>query len=802
MAIDRPEVLEIVTHSVQRNSRLLADLLLFPPMSVLACVIIAQWSIHSSGWDRELVERDYRQNQVTAFTDAVEIMGYFLQLGEVNPAEAGSLLVWIYEHNTPSYIGNQGREYFDKMLASFRECLFKQPQAVLEKMYASLVEEEDKLGLGKPTFAAAIDCVSIGGLENIVNPDHIVRSYIQAVQAGDYALSAHKISQTGAVSLVKLAQRSGDQWTTFLASMDTYQLLASAREPGNNEFLIKDAISRSLRSHIRILCRAIAVWGEIPPDDLVLALNKIIKLGACAHEEKGKVSAFSAKYEDNHFTDLTEQPIANDLAAALRALQGESHQALLEAILNIDEPLTLAQLLTLVPTSCRAKIEERLGELSPNEAGQVWSLMAVQSRIDALLTAGVESPVAASLAAEYIKFEGGLKTLGSVPGLELERLQANLRLNFLQHDWETIAQMEYPSDPHMNLGAACDSIDFYKGIAELQKPGGNPHVAVLNFQKLCSKHPDISAYVNNLFAARISVLLKNDPFCLLIGKKAAQGREALSEAQLMVSNLPWQSRDDQALYGVNKALLLLALGQARTAYDTLFAIHSERSQDSVTAYTAVALFRTGEQEKALDMLKHAQTTKQGVKVIEAALAHVKGRAVINFPVDLLSVALPVLDMDEIATREPDTQALEQILIGDMMTIAGEANQIFRPITMFDYGIDGEVEFKDNDGKASGKKIYVQLKSGNSYLRERKSDGNEIFDVKNERHLEYWSNQPVDVYLVIRQQDERSGDTAIRWMNITRYLKERKDKPNRQIVFSGEKLDAPAVWRVRDRFFRR
>ena len=33
-------------------------------------------------------------------------------------------------------------------------------------------------------------------------------------------------------------------------------------------------------------------------------------------------------------------------------------------------------------------------------------------------------------------------------------------------------------------------------------------------------------------------------------------------------------------------------------------------------------------------------------------------------------------MDETATRELDTQALEQILIGHMMAIAGEANQIF------------------------------------------------------------------------------------------------------------------------------
>ena len=79
-------------------------------------------------------------------------------------------------------------------------------------------------------------------------------------------------------------------------------------------------------------------------------------------------------------------------------------------------------------------------------------------------------------------------------------------------------------------------------------------------------------------------------------------------------------------------------------------------------------------------------------------------------------------MDETATRELDTQALEQILIGHMMAIAGEANQIFRPVTMPGHGIDGEVEFKDDDGKASGKRIYIQLKSGNSYLRTREGDG--------------------------------------------------------------------------------
>jgi GTPase SAR1 family protein/DNA-directed RNA polymerase subunit RPC12/RpoP len=161
------------------------------------------------------------------------------------------------------------------------------------------------------------------------------------------------------------------------------------------------------------------------------------------------------------------------------------------------------------------------------------------------------------------------------------------------------------------------------------------------------------------------------------------------------------------------------------------------------------------------------------------------------------VARRVLAMEQTDQRERDTQALEQILIGHMMAICGEANQIFRPVTMWDYGIDGEVEFKGDDGQASGRKIYVQLKSGESHLRTRKTDGKEVFDVKNPRHLEFWVNQPVDVYLVIRDAEE-----TIRWMNVTSYLKERADKQSRQIVFKGEKLGAPAVWRMRDRVMTR
>ncbi len=73
-------------------------------------------------------------------------------------------------------------------------------------------------------------------------------------------------------------------------------------------------------------------------------------------------------------------------------------------------------------------------------------------------------------------------------------------------------------------------------------------------------------------------------------------------------------------------------------------------------------------------------------------------------------------------------------------------------------------------------------------------------MSNERHREFWISQPADVYLVIRQTDELSGRQGTRWMYVTRYLKARKDKESRQIIFDGEKLDMEAVWKVRDGFF--
>jgi len=150
------------------------------------------------------------------------------------------------------------------------------------------------------------------------------------------------------------------------------------------------------------------------------------------------------------------------------------------------------------------------------------------------------------------------------------------------------------------------------------------------------------------------------------------------------------------------------------------------------------------------------------------------------------VARTIRALDEQATVELTTQAIEQILVGHMLAICGEANQIYREILQADVGIDGEIEFCDARGRATGKRVYVQLKHGASHLRHRMRDDQDVFDVRDPRHLDYWQQQSVDVYLVVKVDDD------IRWMNVTRYLERRPDRQSRQITFQGERLDAQAV----------
>lgn len=155
----------------------------------------------------------------------------------------------------------------------------------------------------------------------------------------------------------------------------------------------------------------------------------------------------------------------------------------------------------------------------------------------------------------------------------------------------------------------------------------------------------------------------------------------------------------------------------------------------------------------------------------------------------------VRDMQEEARIELDNESKERALVGEVISTVALAGQISREKNVSDHGIDMEIEFKDDANEATGRMLYLQLKSGDSYLRKRKNDGAEIFTIKDERHARYWMAQVFPVLLVIR-----NSEGEVRWMEVRDWLKSASDngkKSVKQIVFEGERFDVMSVRRWRE-----
>lgn len=161
-------------------------------------------------------------------------------------------------------------------------------------------------------------------------------------------------------------------------------------------------------------------------------------------------------------------------------------------------------------------------------------------------------------------------------------------------------------------------------------------------------------------------------------------------------------------------------------------------------------------------------------------------------------------------RALDNESKERALVGDVISTVALAGQIFREFSVNDHGIDGEVEFKDDQGKATGKRVYVQLKSGHSHLRLKKN-GEWIFDFKEERWIDLWRKHPAPVMLIIKRESwesdhepdrfERQRDPEIRWVDVQEAIREQIDGENpdaKSVRFDGKRFDAQSVlaWRRR------
>jgi small GTP-binding protein len=160
----------------------------------------------------------------------------------------------------------------------------------------------------------------------------------------------------------------------------------------------------------------------------------------------------------------------------------------------------------------------------------------------------------------------------------------------------------------------------------------------------------------------------------------------------------------------------------------------------------------------------------------------------------------VQELQDHATLALANESRERALVGEVISTVALAGQISREFNVSDHGIDMEIEFKSDFGDATGLKLFLQLKAGDSYDREPRGDGTEILTVREDSLVRSRKNQAFPVMLVVR-----NSDGEVRWMDIRGYFKRATVKTHhllRQVAFEGERFDVTSVRRWRELLFLR
>lgn len=618
-----PDILNSILHWADERPKLLADMVLAPKFSALACLLISRWRIRPSAWDREVIAPELHEARDTAFSDAVALLEHHLKLGALAPAEAAALFRALYSQVKPGNIADV--QDSETQLAVLRSALLAQEKDVQLRIFEWLVSAADTFRLGTAEFSAALDLLDSGQLVGDVSPEPLVSGYVESVVSDEFLLSAARVSPGAATALYTLAQQCEPALSAkFLFPFELVQRLETAE----NIFIARDELARGVQVHMRVLARVVAEHPQPIPADLFDAFLKTVKAGAIEDDGEGRVAAMAVGHETDPYRGRGDRPLATDLSAAVTVLEPTEAAELLGAILETNEPAFLAQLLGALPMKFRKLVERRISELAPQDAGATRWLTDRLVRIEELLNVGALEAAEAYIAADDDKPEVFHQRVA------LSRLRAKLRLAFLKKDWDAIHTAEMPKEVQQaERDEARDSILFYQGAAQLARDDGDATAAEKIFAYLHQKKRTSSAYATNHFAARVQVVVGANPFERLRGAALTQASQYLSEAKQVEAAVAFSTAESD-IYFANKAILLLAVGRSDEAARLLRPMLSVRLNDRIAAFHAVALARAGHLEKALAALDWAEAELGGGAMIEIAREHLGGERSSTFRVGL------------------------------------------------------------------------------------------------------------------------------------------------------------------------
>ena len=149
-------------------------------------------------------------------------------------------------------------------------------------------------------------------------------------------------------------------------------------------------------------------------------------------------------------------------------------------------------------------------------------------------------------------------------------------------------------------------------------------------------------------------------------------------------------------------------------------------------------------------------------------------------------------MDLEAQVSIDNESKELILVGHALRTVEDAGHIFKtsPNNKKDWGVIGEIAFKDKKGNIGAKKACLHLISSGGYLERYERDGNGIFQIENADVMNFEDLGDAPAMLVIRD-----GEGKILWMNITDLLK-KQAKKTKSIEFVEEDFTPLSVEKLR------
>lgn len=610
-----PNLLAPLLWEARRQPRVYADLLASPDHVPLALLEIAAW--RDSGRPRAsgatVHDVDEAHGRRTMLADALGVLSNLASQNKAPIPDCAALLARVND----SYSRRYGPELPDRdeLRSQYRQAWSRWPVSSLEAIgdwLAATVEAR----LDDPAFRALLDLTAHAPVAKESWSEVLIDAYEAALTPGVDVPSASDLSPASCAALWNAASVDTGRPDRFLRPFDPASLIQGALAEQQAQAL--DRVARSLRTHVRVLARAIQACDPGGRKPLADALAHYVLAGSKRSLPKGRCDAFAPRFEISPIALNSERrPIAGDLVPALQALDDVERPSLIRSLLATDEPYLLGELAWRAPGLMRTRVKTRMSDLPPSAAAQVLLITDGQARIDALVSAGLTDAAQLYMAEQHKLLIGR-----SRPAAELALFQAEARLLAASGDLQALTALSPPDDLRpFEAEEALDAVKFQRAVL-LSKRGEPEATSAARdlFLALQRKRPHITGYALNALAMDIQAVLGDDAFGVIAAERARDAQGLVERAEAL---MPQLADDDRVILGMNLSLLELALGRPDRALVALDAAGTENAP--ILALRSMALFRSGHVETAKRALADAQRIDPEADLVRAAGDAIAGR---------------------------------------------------------------------------------------------------------------------------------------------------------------------------------